>query len=143
MLPSPSSPFEKSTAIFGENMIRKSLTLFVAPVLFIAAIANAAPPNGPDGRRGPPPPPHTVLMAEADTLGLDDETVQRLEELVAEAGPEIIELRKALHEAQRDLMEQMMAELTPEQHEAAKELLPPPGRRGPPGMRGGSQMPSR
>lgn len=108
----------------------KAMKSFV--FLLVSGVALAHPPEG-ERPHGPPPPPHAVLIHEADDLGLDAETVARLEALVDESG--VRELAEELHRTEKELVDSMLAELTPAQREAAKAVLPPPppeGRSGPP-----------
>lgn len=120
---------------------------------------NPTAPGASAEPHGPPSPPHEILIDHAEELGLDDATVSRIQ-VLADAARADLEARHealralrpgdagfdaaitALMDAERALMEDIAAELTEAQWEAAKEILPPPppqGRRPgpPPGARSG------
>ncbi len=111
----------------------KTTVLLLLATLSTTAFARP----GPSGDERPPP--HEILIENADELGLDDETIDEIT-AIAEANREDMrelqaaadseDARQQLHEAGRALMDQIMALLTEEQREAARELLPPPPEHG-------------
>ncbi|MCP4805326.1 MAG: hypothetical protein GY913_00720 [Proteobacteria bacterium] len=97
--------------------------------LLLLSIALAAPPSDrPSGE-----PPHEILLSSLDELGIDAERQEAMRALQASLEG-------------RELMEAPMDELTDEERERAKELVPPPpGRDGdrPDGDRPQRDKPSR
>ncbi|MES2644342.1 MAG: hypothetical protein V4850_32955 [Myxococcota bacterium] len=114
-------------------------------LLFLLALPTlaSAGDGGPPGGRHRGPPPHVILLDNADELGLDDATTTRIEAIAAAARPELhalhtaarslrpedegfAEARAQLVEAEGALMDDIRAELTEAQWAAAEALLPPP-----------------
>lgn len=126
-------------------MLRSSF--FVLATL-ISMQAMAAP-----GERGDrPDPPHVVIAQNADALGIDEATLFDIQETVDAARPAMEALhetaranrgdeasREALHTARRELMQDIMFLLTPEQQDAVRDLLPRPPRGGERGERSGAR----
>lgn len=110
------------------------LILLAAPLLTLSAEAQ------PPGHRRPPP-PHEILADNAEDLGIDSSTLAEANRIAEAARPELEALHeeaRASHEAVRERQKQMvddlMALLTPAQQAEFKALLPkpPPERRPPP-----------
>ncbi len=124
--------------------MKKILTVLVMGMMI--GVAQARPGEGPSGDR--PAPPHEILIENADALGLDAATIAEIQ-AIAEASRDRMEAlhesarqdesaRAAMHEAGREVMEEILSLLTEEQREAARELLPPP-----PGEEGQGERPRR
>lgn len=115
----------------------------ILTVMMLAMMTGTAEarPGEQSGER--PAPPHEVLIDNAEAIGIDDATLAEIQaiaeasrdrmEALHEAAREDASARQAMHEAGAEVMESILALLTAEQREAAREILPPP----PGGQQGG------
>ena len=139
--------------------MRKELASLALVLGLTGPLAFADPGSERPGPHGSPP--HEVLLDSLDELGVSAEQSATIEDLVATYQPdmdaieaqldalrpadgkreslseadrdEVRALHEEMHSLGRELMEGVQAELSDAQWEAAKELLPRPPRRGPPG----------
>jgi Spy/CpxP family protein refolding chaperone len=79
--------------------------LWIASAL-LCATTLAAAPRMPDGPHRPPP-PHEIIRAHADELGIDPATVKAIIQLAEAARPELQQRHKAL-DAARERLDELM-----------------------------------